>query len=106
MLGHNELLWFQKSRSVWLQNGDRNTSYFHTCILARQKRNKIDSLIVENDWSFDDEVPRRDVVQFFQTLYTRDYEVDGVVPCWGKFPFIDREVLRKLVSFVPDEEIR
>ncbi|KAJ4843640.1 hypothetical protein Tsubulata_020155 [Turnera subulata] len=35
VLAQEEMLWFQKSRSQWVQNGDRNTSFFHTSTLIR-----------------------------------------------------------------------
>lgn len=49
VLTRKELLWFQQSRSDWLQNGDRNTSYFHSPTLERRNRNMIEGLIMDND---------------------------------------------------------
>lgn len=34
ILKHEEILWFQKSRSTWLGHGDRNTKYFHSRTLS------------------------------------------------------------------------
>ncbi|XP_057419026.1 uncharacterized protein LOC130713258 [Lotus japonicus] len=45
VLVQEELLWMQKSRCLWLQFGDRNTSFFHTATLVRRKRNRIEALL-------------------------------------------------------------
>lgn len=95
LLFHEELLWFQKSRLVWLRNGDRNTSYFHTQTLARQKQNKIEGLMVGNDWCFEEEVLRQHVVDFFQNLYSQDYSVD-TLPYHGHFPSVSGDVINNL----------
>ncbi|KAH1083695.1 hypothetical protein J1N35_023456 [Gossypium stocksii] len=82
VLKHEELLWFQKSKSIWLRNGDRNTSYFHSRTLAKRKRNKIKGLIIENgDWCFDVKELKQHVVIFSRELYTVDYLVSGVFSC-------------------------
>lgn len=47
VLKHEELLWFQKSRSNWLLNRDRNTKYSHSHTLARHRKNKIEGIKIE-----------------------------------------------------------
>ncbi|KAG8503567.1 hypothetical protein CXB51_001561 [Gossypium anomalum] len=53
VLKHEELLWFQKSRTEWLTSGDRNTRYFYSRIMARQEkiRLKVLKLKMRNDIS-------------------------------------------------------
>ncbi|KAE8729727.1 putative serine/threonine-protein kinase GCN2 [Hibiscus syriacus] len=36
-----EQIWFQYSRTKWVEDGDRNTKYFHTCATIRNKRNAL-----------------------------------------------------------------
>ena len=39
----------QKSRNLWISEGDNNTAYFHNCIKARINSNKILSLIRDDN---------------------------------------------------------
>jgi hypothetical protein len=41
---------FQRSRSKWLKEGDINNKYFHSCVKARGRVNKISTLLTENGW--------------------------------------------------------
>jgi hypothetical protein len=41
ILKQEEAVWFQKSRSQWIKDGDRNTRYYHVKTINRRRRNKI-----------------------------------------------------------------
>ncbi|KAH1048009.1 hypothetical protein J1N35_038793 [Gossypium stocksii] len=70
VLNHEELLWRQKARCDWLQFGDRNTKYFHSRTMQRQKANRIMSLRTSSgEWSTDQNFLREEVVRFFEKLY-------------------------------------
>ncbi|CAL2276969.1 unnamed protein product [Prunus armeniaca] len=42
ILDEEALLWQQKSRLKWLQEGDRNTKFFHMTTIIRRRCNKIE----------------------------------------------------------------
>ncbi|KAL4387754.1 hypothetical protein GQ457_09G023660 [Hibiscus cannabinus] len=54
VLAQEESLWHQKARSSWIENGDRNTRFFHTSVMARRKRNTIRMLRIDGHWIFGD----------------------------------------------------
>lgn len=38
VLWREEMLWFQKARTKWIQDGDRNTSYYHAKTKIHRRR--------------------------------------------------------------------
>ena len=43
-----EITWRQKSREVWLKEGDRNTGFFYKMVNARKRRNNVDKIRINS----------------------------------------------------------
>jgi hypothetical protein len=44
LLYHKEMMWLQRSRILWLKEGDRNTAFFERKVAGRAKKNMIKQL--------------------------------------------------------------
>ena len=68
-----ELYWRQRSRISWLQDGDRNTRYFHAMASQRKRNNHIKSLKNSEGYLVEDIVALHDMVRsYFNSLYHSD----------------------------------
>ena len=70
LLSKEEKMWKQRSRALWLHEGDTNTRYFHSRATHRFKRNKIEAL--ENsrgDHCVDENGIANILVDFYQNLF-------------------------------------
>ncbi len=68
-----ELYWRQRSRISWLQDGDRNTRYFHAMASQRKRNNHIKSLKNSEGYLVEDIVALYDMVRsYFNSLYHSD----------------------------------
>lgn len=88
ILDREEILWFQKARTKWMQDGDRNTNYYHTKTAIRRRINRVSMLKTEeNSWVEGEGETGKLVNQFFQHLFTEeDTERDWIEtsPYWNK----------------------
>uniref|UniRef100_A0A2N9FVR5 Reverse transcriptase domain-containing protein n=1 Tax=Fagus sylvatica TaxID=28930 RepID=A0A2N9FVR5_FAGSY len=73
----NEISWRQKSRALWLREGDKNTKFFHRLANSHRRHNSISTLVVNGELSSDSEAIAECITQFYQSLFT---EVDGRRP--------------------------
>lgn len=64
------LFWQQKSRVSWLQNGDRNTKFFHLSTLVRRRRNKVEGLLDQYGELCTEMEGMKNIAAFFQSLFT------------------------------------
>ncbi|XP_071900920.1 uncharacterized protein [Coffea arabica] len=64
-----ELYWSHKARTRWLQEGDKNTAFFHASVMAARKQRKITCLQKDNgQWCKTDQELREEIlVSFFHT---------------------------------------
>ena len=82
-----ECLWFQKSRSQWIRDGDHNTKYYHSKTIVLRRRNKIISLRKEDrTWVEEPESLRELVCNFYINLFKEDNEVYDPVFSWTTYP--------------------
>ena len=70
-----EDLWIMKSRVEMLVNGDRNTSFYHTSIIAQKRRNKIVSLRDGNGYWIGNEI---DVAEYIRLGFIALYSMGKV----------------------------
>ena len=67
-----EKFWQDKTRSKWLRDGDRNTSYFHTFAKIHRTRNFISSLHIDSELVEEVEILRNHVVEHFFNAFHDD----------------------------------
>lgn len=65
-----EVSWRQKSRCLWLKEGDRNTKYFQRIANSHRRSNQIDMLKMGDEIIDDKDQIKNEVLDFYQNLYT------------------------------------
>jgi hypothetical protein len=64
--------WRQKSQSLWLKAGDKNTSFFHKQVEARKNYNSVKEIQFQNQTVNDFEGIKQVVHLHFKGIYTED----------------------------------
>lgn len=93
------MLWKQKSREKWIQEGDRNTKFFHLTTLVRRRRNKIDGLFdAHGSWSDSHVVMKGIAKDFFMDLFSFHERPDTRFIIPNLFPEVNCVELDQAVS--------
>jgi hypothetical protein len=72
-----EIMWRQRSRIKWLQEGDQNTKFFHRKATGRAKKNKIRKLNKRDGTETTDANEFKDLENiFFRDLYSKEHTLD------------------------------
>ena len=69
-----ETSWRQKSREIWLKEGDRNTSYFHRMANSHRRRIDIFGLKINGVWFIEQDELRQGIVNAYKTLFSDSNE--------------------------------
>ncbi|XP_058099758.1 uncharacterized protein LOC131244120 [Magnolia sinica] len=66
-----EIFWKQKARISWLEEGDRNTKFFHSLAKEKQRRLAIRSIVLDSADRLEDLAEiKNDVVNYFAGLFS------------------------------------
>jgi len=104
-----ESYWRKNSRSLWLKEGDRNTSYFHKQVEARKHFKAVIEIQVQNTTVSEPEDIRKATFETFKSLYTENKSA-GIVP--QMYPLsvvpklINNDINRNLLEEVSQQEIK
>ncbi|RVW96589.1 Transposon TX1 uncharacterized 149 kDa protein [Vitis vinifera] len=63
-----ETSWRQKSREIWLKEGDRNTRFFHQMANAHRRRNQMNRVKVNGRWYNEEREIKEEVCRVYQGL--------------------------------------
>ena len=68
-----EIYWKQKARVDWLQEGDKNTAFFHKSVQARRNRSYISSLVTSDGTHLtSSQAISREAIQFYSAPFLDD----------------------------------
>ena len=103
----DENFWFQKARSKWLQEGDKNTKYFDAQVNGRRKQNKVQKLMkVDGTWAECEEELGLEVSEYYNQFFTKTTKnnVDEILE--GIPKSITRQMNQELVNPIEEKEIK
>ncbi|KAL8476664.1 hypothetical protein ACS0TY_029089 [Phlomoides rotata] len=64
-------MWYQRSRALWLKDGDRNTPFFHLKATQRRERNTIHRIKMEKwEWMTENEGIVAVLREYYSELFT------------------------------------
>ncbi|KAK9990470.1 hypothetical protein SO802_025455 [Lithocarpus litseifolius] len=76
-LNAENTMWHQRSRHLWITDGNRNTSFFHQKASNRKKRNLIEGMCDENGvWHTDDHTMEEIVLDYFSSIFQTNGPID------------------------------
>jgi hypothetical protein len=110
-----EISWRQKSRALWLQEGDKNSKFFHRLANSHRIANSIAKLSIDGNMSSNQDEIRDHIASFYEHLYTEnDYSrplLDGIQfsalseedAMWLERPFDESEIVDVVKGFNGDK---
>ena len=69
-----ETSWRQKSKELWLREGDKNTGFFHKMAIAHKRGNSMVKIKINGTWVTEERDIKDRVVQVFHSLLAETEE--------------------------------
>nr|GMC96826.1 LINE-type retrotransposon LIb DNA [Ipomoea batatas] len=92
VLVEEELLWFQKLRRQWVQDGDRNTAFYHKSTLIRRNRARIRMLKINGEWNSDFNDISDHMSNFFIDIFHRRTPAHDIIDLPYEGPKLSHEL--------------
>ncbi|GLU18275.1 hypothetical protein SLE2022_345820 [Rubroshorea leprosula] len=83
-LEREEIMWRQRSCEIWLQEGDRNTRFFHRKASRRRDKNRVEKLMdAEGEWKHEFTELQGIATSYFSSLFSTTFptNIDRVTSC-------------------------
>lgn len=107
VLYQEELMWFQKSRAKWLNDGDRNTRNYHLTTINHCRHNKIIMLRDEDgNWVEDESRLKGMANNFYVNLFSDSDNSPSWVQTKLSFPILKPQEVDKLSEPIEDTEVK
>ena len=112
-----EISWRQKSRELWLKEGDKNTKFFHRVTNSHRRYNTISSLLVNGVLTIDQQAIADCITHFYTGLYSEEPgwrpKLDNLAfsmifaedAAWLERPFEEEEVVGVIKAFNGDKAL-
>ncbi|KAL6228112.1 hypothetical protein ACLB2K_002066 [Fragaria x ananassa] len=106
LLQKEHVFWKQRSRVLWLSEGDMNTHFFHQSATNRKKKNLIRGLRdVDGIWRSEDDEIERIVLDYYTNLF-RSSSPSNMLEVIHNVPsFVTTEMNEGLVAEISEEEV-
>jgi hypothetical protein len=110
-----EISWRQKSKALWLREGDKNTKFFHRLANSNRRYNSISTLSINGELSTDPDAISDHITLFYNRLFTEEESqrplLDGLDfsmisdedAAWLERSFDDDEVVGVVMGFNGDK---
>jgi hypothetical protein len=107
LLEQENLRWQQKSKELWLKDGDRNTKYFNASATQKRRRNRIEKIMDVRGctWERDEDIENA-FINFFRKVYTSEPTGDMSQCLQGVTGRVTPEMNCRLTRAYSHEEIR
>ncbi|KAK8573905.1 hypothetical protein V6N13_096836 [Hibiscus sabdariffa] len=107
ILREEENFWLQKSGVQWIKFGDRNTSYFHRCVMEQRQENFVHELRDESGaWCSDQARLHNMVVHYYKEFFLSNGIIDPGYVHRGYFSQCTEDMRRVFNAPVMDDEVR